>query len=228
MNNSINKKEIAHFAKDSSHWWDSDGPFAILHRMGPVRMRYILSQTGNVADKSVLDIGCGGGLVCEPRARLGADVTGLDADAQAIEVAKVHAKGEELNIHYINESLESHLLSSRPRDSERRYLRSLNFARDDKSGYDIVLALEIIEHVDNPAEFIKNCAKALKPGGILIMSTLNRTPQSLVFGKFAAEYIANIVPKGTHDWKKFVKPSELSQFVRQAGLKCYRHHRANL
>jgi 2-polyprenyl-6-hydroxyphenyl methylase/3-demethylubiquinone-9 3-methyltransferase len=142
-----------------------------------------------------LDVGCGGGLVCEPLARLGADVTGIDADPVAIKVAKEHAKTSGLAINYQNIAAES-----------------LN------KKFDAVLALEIIEHVDNPDAFVRTLAKLLKPEGIIIFSTLNRTPKSFALGIVAAEYVMRIVPRGTHRWKSFVKPSELAKHIRAAKL----------
>lgn len=201
MSSSISEKEIANFAKDSAHWWDENGPFAILHRLNPVRMQYILDQVAgrfetDLKNLSILDVGCGGGIVCEPLARLGAKVTGIDADENAIKVAKAHAKESGLKIDYRNEPVENI-----------------------KDKFDVVLALEILEHVNEPPEFIKNCAKALKPGGLMIASTLNRTSKSFALGVVAAEYILRYVPRGTHDWKKFIKPSELSGWMRQHSLK---------
>ena len=192
---SINAQEIEHFAKDSAHWWDESGPFAILHRLNPVRMEYLISQIGAVKGKAILDIGCGGGLVCEPLARLRAKVTGLDADAQAIEAAQAHAAEMGLKITYKNEAIEAH-----------------------SGRYDVVLALEILEHVNDPASFLRDAAACLKPGGVLIASTLNRTAKSFALGIVAAEYIMGYVPRGTHEWKKFIKPSELSRWMRQSGL----------
>ncbi len=195
MSSSINRKEIENFAKDSPRWWDEDGPFAILHRLNPVRMEYILGQIGDVKRKDILDVGCGGGLVCEPLARLGANVTGLDADINAIEAARTHAKETGLKVSYRCETVEEH------------------------SGlYDVVLVLEILEHVNDPAAFLKDCAAKLKPGGVLIASTLNRTPQSFALGIVAAEYVMGFVPRGTHDWKKFIKPSELARYAGLCGL----------
>ena len=199
---SVDKNEISHFAKDSAHWWDESGPFAPLHRLNPVRLGYIKSQLA--ADKTgakaltglkILDIGCGGGLVCEPLARMGASVTGIDADANAIAVAKAHAEKSNLEIDYRNSASE-----------------------DIKGTFDAVLALEIVEHVADIPAFIQSCAKLCKPGGMVIFSTLNRTPRSFALGVVAAEHILRWVPRGTHDWKKFVKPSELVTQAEQNGL----------
>ncbi|MCB9991694.1 MAG: bifunctional 2-polyprenyl-6-hydroxyphenol methylase/3-demethylubiquinol 3-O-methyltransferase UbiG [Rhodospirillales bacterium] len=205
MTTSINPQEIEHFAKDSAHWWDEDGPFRPLHRMNPVRMDYICGQIRQhyglrrddlkaFGKLELLDIGCGGGLVCEPLARLGGRVTGIDADANAIAVAKTHAAENGLSINYLNGS-----------------------AEDLKETFDVVLALEIIEHVNNPEQFVQDCTALCKPGGIVIFSTLNRTPQSYAMGIVAAEHVLRWVPRGTHQWKKFIQPAELARAIRHAG-----------
>lgn len=204
----VDKKEIANFAKDSHLWWDENGPFRPLHRLNPVRLSYIKDQICAHFDKdrmilkpyrglSILDIGCGGGLVCEPMARLGADITGIDADENAITAAKAHANDAGLKIDYKCTSTDDLVTT--------------------KKQYDVVLALEIIEHVTDPQKFVNDCARLCKPGGIVLFSTINRTAKSLALAKIAAEYILRWVPAGTHDWKKFVKPSELARMVRNAG-----------
>lgn len=232
MHSSVNPKEIEHFAKDSKKWWDEAGPFAVLHRLQPTRMRFIKEQIcGHFGrdNKSltpfkglcVLDIGCGGGLVCEPMARLGALVTGIDADARAIEVAAEHAAMSGLQIKYRNVSAEELLSYPRRRVSGKKAAAPdprLRGGDNVKDGFDILLALEILEHIENPQDFIKTCAKLLKPDGLAIFSTLNRTPQSLIFGIGAAEYLLGWVPRGTHRWRQFITPSELAGFTRQASL----------
>ena len=195
MSHSINTKEIEHFAKDSAEWWDEAGPFAILHRLNPVRMGYIVDRIGGIQGLNILDVGCGGGLVCEPLARLGAQVTGLDADKNAITAAQAHAEMMGLDVRYINGAVEEH-----------------------KDQYDVVMALEILEHVNDPAAFLKTCAARLKPGGLLITSTLNRTAKSFALGIVGAEYIMGYVPRGTHNWKQFIKPSELSRWMVNASI----------
>lgn len=202
----MNEQEINQFSKDADKWWDENGPFKPLHRLNPTRISYIKEQIcahyGLDAQSltpfkklSILDVGCGGGIVCEPMARLGGKVTGADADPVAIEVAKTHAKENGLKITYENKPAEGL-----------------------GKTYDVVLALEIIEHVDNPEAFVQNCAKLLKPGGLIIFSTLNRTPKSFALGIVAAEYILRWVPRGTHSWKKFIRPSELTRMTRMAEL----------
>lgn len=218
MTNTVDQIEIQAFSKDAAYWWDEDGPFAPLHKLNPVRMGYLraqicdhfsLSQTSLTPFKGlkILDIGCGGGLVCEPLARLGADVTGIDADPVAIDVAREHAEAMGLNIEYTNESTDSLL---RGGQNESLCPRC--------DSYDAVLALEIIEHVSDPAEFVSHCARLVKPGGIVVFSTLNRTARSYALGIVAAEYILGWVPRGTHTWRKFFKPSELSRMARKEGL----------
>lgn len=187
-------------------------------------MRYIKQQICNhysrdyndfnaLKDLKILDIGCGGGLVCEPLARLGASVTGFDADSGAIDVAKAHAKESGLKIDYRNDVAEDMLSPSPSREREDRV------KRDQGEGvFDIVLALEILEHVADLPGFIENCARLLKPGGLVIFSTLNRTPEAFALGIVAAEYILRWVPRGTHNWKKFIRPSELAACARDSGL----------
>jgi 2-polyprenyl-6-hydroxyphenyl methylase/3-demethylubiquinone-9 3-methyltransferase len=202
----IDDAEIAHFAKDSADWWNPDGAFKPLHWMTPARMEFIrqavlshFKDHTNFKGLSVVDIGCGGGLACEPMARMGASVTGIDADATAIDVARHHAESQNLEINYIAGASED--------------------LAADKKTFDIVLALEVIEHVRNPEEFVSLCSKLLKPGGLLIVSTLNRTWKSFAFGIVAAEHVLHWAPKGTHSWKKFIRPAELARMARSRNLK---------
>ncbi len=206
MSSTVLQSEIDNFTKDSAHWWDESGPFKPLHKLNPARIVYIKEQIcahygRDSADStplkklSVLDVGCGGGLVCEPLSRLGANVSGIDADAQAIDVAQEHAKRGGLKIKYENKAAEN-----------------LN------KKYDVVLALEIIEHVSDVAQFVEECARLVKPEGLVIFSTLNRTPKSFALGIVAAEHILRWVPKGTHNWRQFIKPAELSKHARKNGL----------
>lgn len=194
----INANEISHFAQDSAGWWDIDGPFAPLHRMTPARMRYLKNVIGEIKNKTILDIGCGGGLISVPLSRLGGKVTGIDADKQAITVAKQHSKAEGLDINFIHGAAENLV--------------------EDEQKFDVVMALEVIEHVDNPKLFVDLCSQLVKPNGIVIFSTLNRTWKSYALGIVAAERLLRWVPVGTHDWKKFIKPSELARIAQQSGL----------
>lgn len=202
----LDEEEIRHFAKDSAHWWDEHGAFKPLHRLNPVRMRYIketICEHYNLDTLSVnpflkldiLDIGCGGGLVCEPLCRLGAQVTGIDGDQTAIEAAKEHASQHGLDIKYL-----------------------CGDAAELNIKYDVVCALEVAEHVLNLQDFYKICSNLLKPDGLLIMSTLNRTAKSYALGIITAEYLLRWVPRGTHHWDKFIKPSELARLARQENL----------
>jgi 2-polyprenyl-6-hydroxyphenyl methylase/3-demethylubiquinone-9 3-methyltransferase len=206
----VDTAEIAHFARDSARWWDEDGPFRPLHRLNPIRISYIRDRLcarfgrdpaslRSLEGLKILDAGCGGGLACEPLARLGAKVTGIDADASAIQAARAHAGEQALEIDY-------------------RAATTGDLARGGmKEKFDAVLALEIIEHVAAPEQFVHECVALCRPGGLVIFSTLNRTPKSFALGIVAAEYILGWVPRGTHSWKKFVRPSELAALVRAAG-----------
>lgn len=204
----VDTKEIQNFSKDADRWWDLSGPFAPLHRLNPARLGYIRAQAEKhfgldsknlkpFADLSILDIGCGGGLVCEPMARLGGDVTGIDADETGIKAAQSHATQSGLTINY--------------------RATSSDVLRHEKKRFDIVLALEIVEHVADVDGFVDDCVDLCKPGGLIIFSTLNRTAKSYALGIIAAEYILRWVPQGTHQWKKFLKPSELARTIRNAG-----------
>ncbi len=197
-NNTINKKEIEKFSKIASEWWDPDGKFKPLHKFNPTRIKYIKDNTidhYNVKSKilplkklKILDIGCGGGLLCEPMSRLGAEVTGIDASQKNINVAKIHSKKKKLNIKYICSSPENLRINKK---------------------FDIILNMEIIEHVDDVKLFLRNSSKFLKKNGIMYVATLNKTLKSYLFAIVGAEYILRWLPIGTHEWNKFVKPSEL-------------------
>ncbi len=197
-NNTINKKEIEKFSKIASEWWDPDGKFKPLHKFNPTRIKYIRDNTidhYNVKSKilplkklKILDIGCGGGLLCEPMSRLGAEVTGIDASQKNINVAKIHSKKKKLKIKYICSSPENLRINKK---------------------FDIILNMEIVEHVDDVKLFLRNSSKFLKKNGIMYIATLNKTLKSYLFAIVGAEYILRWLPIGTHEWNKFVKPSEL-------------------
>lgn len=194
----IDPAEISHFSAHAREWWDVHGPYAPLHKMTPARIRFIKDNLPALGRQSILDIGCGGGLVCEPLSRLGAHMTGLDADADAINIARAHAQEQDLNISYRHGAAET--------------------LAAEGAQFDSVLALEIIEHVSDPAVFVYLCAQLVKQGGRVIFSTLNRTWKSYALGIVVAERVINWAPQGTHDWKKFVKPSELAHLCTQSGL----------
>ena len=205
----IDRAEIDRFDRLSSEWWDPDGQLGQLHRMNPLRIGYIrdaacrrFGRDGRdpvcLAGLAAVDVGCGGGLLTEPMARLGAQVTGLDASAEAIEVARRHAEQAALAIDYACETAEHRAATG--------------------SKYDIVLALEIVEHVADVDAFVGALARLTKPGGLVVMSTLNRTLRSLALAIIGAEYVLRWVPRGTHDWRKFIRPSVLSAHLRRRGL----------
>jgi 2-polyprenyl-6-hydroxyphenyl methylase/3-demethylubiquinone-9 3-methyltransferase len=199
----INKDEIEKFSKLADEWWDINGKFKPLHMFNPIRIEYILEiilkhfkvdedKKSPLKNFKILDIGCGGGLISEPMARLGADVTGVDASSKNIIVAKSHAKKNNLNINYLNNVPEN-----------------LNF----KNKFDIILNLEVVEHVENLNLYLKSCSKLLKPKGIMFTATLNRTLTSYVKAIIGAEYVLKWLPIGTHDWNKFIKPEELEKKI---------------
>jgi 2-polyprenyl-6-hydroxyphenyl methylase / 3-demethylubiquinone-9 3-methyltransferase len=205
----LDRDEVERFAKLSGQWWDERGPFRPLHRINPLRLTYIRDQLcrrfgrdakgpASLAVLSVLDIGCGGGLVCEPLARLGAEVTGIDPAAENIEAAKAHASAGGLDIAY--EAATAEELAARGRS------------------YDAVLLLEVVEHVPDVPAFIKSVAPLVKPGGVMILSTLNRTLKAYALAIVGAEYILRWLPVGTHQWERFVKPEELAASLSAAGL----------
>ena len=203
MSTTINKEEIQKFSRLAEEWWDVNGKFKPLHMFNPIRIEYI---TDNIKkhfkikkDKvhyleglNILDIGCGGGLISEPMARLGANVTGIDASEKNINVAKLHSKKNGLKINYINTSPEN------LKDIEK---------------FDIILNLEIVEHVDNVNLYIRSCYKLLKKNGLMFTATLNRSFISYIKAIIGAEYILRWLPIGTHDWNKFIKPEELEKFL---------------
>lgn len=198
--------EIGQFDSLGAQWWDEDGPMRPLHRLNPVRLKYIreavVGKTGALCPLkglTVADIGCGGGLVTEPLCRMGAIVTGVDAGKENIRTAAAHAKKHGLNIDYLATTVEELAATGRT--------------------FNVVTALEIIEHVADPELFLQSCCKILKKDGVMILSTLNRTAKSFALGIVAAEYILKWLPAGTHDWKKFMKPSEIARGLNQNGFK---------
>ena len=205
---SVNKKEIEKFSKMAAEWWDPEGKFKPLHKFNPIRIKYIKdniiysfklkSKEKPLQKINILDIGCGGGLLSEPMARLGANVTGIDASDKNIKIAKLHAKKNQLNINYFCSSPEK--------------LKT-------KKKFDVILNMEIIEHVEDINFFIKSCSKLLKKNGLMFVATLNKTLKSYVFAIIGAEYVLRWLPIGTHDWEKFVKPEDLKNILSKNNLK---------
>ena len=206
--NTINKKEIEKFSKIAAEWWDPNGKFKPLHKFNPVRIKYIKDNiikkfNLNSSNKplktiNILDIGCGGGLLSEPMSRLGANVVGIDASKKNIEVAKFHAKKNKLKINYICASPEILKIQKK---------------------FDVILSMEIIEHVEDINFFIKKSSELLKKNGLMFIATLNKTLKSYIFAIVGAEYILKWLPIGTHDWNKFIKPDELIKITKINNLK---------
>jgi 2-polyprenyl-6-hydroxyphenyl methylase / 3-demethylubiquinone-9 3-methyltransferase len=204
----VDAAEVERFTAIAPEWWNENGAFRPLHRLNPPRIEYVRDRLAAHFERDVkarapfaglglLDIGCGGGLICEPMARLGFAVTGIDADATALAVAREHAGAQGLGIDYRDDDVE-------------------RLARDRR--FDVVLALEVVEHAADPALFVASAASLVKPGGALILSTINRTPQAYAAAIIGAEYVLRWLPRGTHAYRKFRRPSELARDVRAAGL----------
>ena len=207
-NNTINKKEIEKFSKIAEEWWNPHGKFKPLHKFNPIRISYIkesIIKSFKLKEKvkplervKILDIGCGGGLLSEPMNRLGAEVIGIDASDKNIEIAKFHAKKNNLNIKYLCTSPEKLNTSSK---------------------FDVILNMEIVEHVKDVDFFLQSCSKLLRKDGIMFVATINKTLKSYFFAIIGAEYILRWLPIGTHEWDKFVKPNELVRILKKYDLK---------
>ncbi|WP_040819106.1 bifunctional 2-polyprenyl-6-hydroxyphenol methylase/3-demethylubiquinol 3-O-methyltransferase UbiG [Litoreibacter arenae] len=205
----VDPAEIAKFEAMAAEWWDLNGKFKPLHMLNPCRLDYITNQIAAEFDRNldaeapfkglrILDIGCGGGLLSEPMARLGADVVGADAAAGNIPVAQVHAKQSGLEIDYRHTTAEA--------------------LAEAGEQFDVVLNMEVVEHVADPLAYLTACQQLLKPGGLMVCSTLNRNPKSFVMAIIGAEHIMRWLPKGTHEWSKFITPDELFDLISKAGL----------
>ncbi len=206
----IDPEEVARFSRIARQWWDPRGPMAALHKFNPVRLAYVRDRAAKHFNRDpkrldsltglrILDIGCGGGILCEPLARLGASVVGVDPAENNIAVAQQHAERSRLAIDYRNSTVET-------------------LAQAGES-FDVVLAMEVIEHVTDVGLFIKEAAEVVKPGGLMFVATLNRTAKSYALAIVGAEYILRWLPRGTHQWDKFVIPDELEIAIEQAGLR---------
>lgn len=197
-NDNIDPAEIEKFELLASRWWDKGGEFKALHEMNPIRLNFINTHSP-LSGKKVLDVGCGGGILTESLARAGATATGIDMGKAPLSIARLHAMEEELDIEYLQTTVEA-------------------YAAERAGNYDVVTCMEMLEHVPDPASIIRACAQLVKPGGSLYFSTINRNAKSYLFAILGAEYVVKMLPKGTHDYSKFIRPSELDIWARQAGL----------
>ncbi len=204
---SINKKEIDKFSKMANEWWDPEGKFKPLHKFNPTRIKYIKENIINnfklknklrpLSGINILDIGCGGGLLSEPMSRMGANVTGIDASDKNIKIAKLHSKKNKLKINYLCSSPEKLKIIKK---------------------FDVILNMEIVEHVEDIDFFLKSCSKLLKKNGLMFVATINKTLKSYIFAIVGAEYVLRWLPIGTHEWEKFVKPEDLKKILMKYDL----------
>jgi 2-polyprenyl-6-hydroxyphenyl methylase/3-demethylubiquinone-9 3-methyltransferase len=194
----VDRAEIAKFEALAQRWWDPGSEFKPLHDINPLRLKFINDRVG-LKGKRVLDVGCGGGILSESMAELGAEVTGIDLGEAPLAVARLHLKESGQKVEYLQISAE-HLARERPGD------------------FDVVTCLEMLEHVPDPASIIRACAQLVKPGGTVVFSTINRNPKSFLFAVIGAEYVLNLLPRGTHEYMKFIRPSEMERWARAAGL----------
>lgn len=195
----VDPRELAKFEASASRWWDREGEFKTLHDINPLRLRYV-DERAVLRGSQVLDVGCGGGILADSMAHSGADVTGIDASEAAIGTARLQQMQSGAKVQYLRAVPEA-------------------FAREHAAQYDIVTCMELLEHVPQPAEVVRACARLAKPGGHVFFSTLNRTPQAYLLAVIGAEYLVNLLPKGTHDYARFIRPSELALWARQCGLR---------
>jgi len=194
----VDATEIDKFSELAHHWWDPNSEFKPLHDINPLRLDWIDSHAG-LAGKQVIDVGCGGGILSESMADKGAEVTGIDLGEKALKVARLHLLESGRQVNY-------------------RHIAAEDMAAENTAAFDVVTCLEMLEHVPQPASIVAACAQLAKPGGWVFFSTLNRNPKSYAFAVLGAEYLLKLLPKGTHDYAKFIKPAELASFARAAGL----------
>jgi 2-polyprenyl-6-hydroxyphenyl methylase/3-demethylubiquinone-9 3-methyltransferase len=195
----VDAAELAKFSEVAHRWWDPTSEFRPLHELNPVRLAWIGDVAQGLADKEVLDVGCGGGILAESMAAVGARVTGIDLSEKALGVAKLHRLESGVAVDY-------------------RLVAAEAFATEAPNRFDVVTCMELLEHVPDPASTVAACATLAKPGGLVVFATINRNPKSYAFAILGAEYVLRLLPRGTHDWSKFIRPSELASFARHAGL----------
>ncbi len=195
----MDPNEIAKFEALASRWWDPNSEFKPLHDINPLRLDYIEQHAGGLAGKRVLDVGCGGGILSEAMASRGAEVMGIDLGEAPLAVAELHLLESDQQVDY-------------------RRIAAEDLAAEMPERFDVVTCMEMLEHVPDPASIVRACAELVKPGGHVFFSTLNRNPKSFLFAIVGAEYVLNLLPKGTHEYAKFIRPSELDHWARQAGL----------
>ena len=200
MNGNIDLDEVEKFASLAARWWDKDSEFKPLHDINPLRLNYIKEQCGgSIKGKRILDVGCGGGILCESLALEGAEVVGIDLAEAGLEVARLHLLESGLDVNYHKITAEE-------------------FAESNAEAFDIVTCMEMLEHVPEPSSIIKSCSKLVKPQGKVFFSTINRNPKSYFFAIVGAEYVLNLLPKGTHNYEKFIRPSEIDKWARRNNL----------
>jgi 2-polyprenyl-6-hydroxyphenyl methylase/3-demethylubiquinone-9 3-methyltransferase len=199
LQTNVDPAEIDKFQSIASRWWDRESEFKTLHEINPLRVTYIEKQAQGVEGKKILDVGCGGGILAEALANKGAQVTGIDVAELSLKVAKMHLHESGLEVDYQLSTVE-------------------DFAQQHAARFDIVTCLEILEHVPDPASIVASASRLLKPDGLLCLSTLNRNPKSFALAILGAEYILRMLPRGTHEYKKFIKPSELAATLRANGM----------
>ena len=195
----LDQEEVNKFDELASKWWDEEGEFKPLHQINPLRVNFI-EERSFLKGKKILDVGCGGGILAEAMGQLGGEVTGIDASPNTIGIAKAHSKSVNSGVIYIQKTIEE-FITTNP---------------DEK--FDVITCLEMLEHVPSPLGIIQSCSSLLNDGGDIFFSTINRNPKSYLFAVIGAEYILNLLPKGTHDYEKFIKPSELAGWIRNSGL----------